>query len=146
MIACMQTSPIEEIGHVCTRGNASDNDNQSAVGPIVNRSRISLRTDYSRVEIWKLNRYKQWIHVYFKSVTLEKRSHFCLHEVPCRITKPFIMCDRLLPMSDVQCLTSDVQGPMSDGWRPISDVRPCVMSSGVRCPICLLSHVWCPRS
>ena len=29
----MQTSPIEEIGDVCTRGNASDNDNQSAVGP-----------------------------------------------------------------------------------------------------------------
>lgn len=33
VIACMQTSPIEEIGDVCTRGNASDNDNQSAVGP-----------------------------------------------------------------------------------------------------------------
>ena len=27
VIACMQTSPIEEIGDVCTRGNASDNDN-----------------------------------------------------------------------------------------------------------------------
>ena len=33
VIACMQTTPIEEIGDVCTRGNASDNDNQSAVGP-----------------------------------------------------------------------------------------------------------------